>query len=166
VPWLGHFGFSWIGTLYLLALWIPNIIWARHKPAGYDARDESPVLITFERIGQVFSTAAILIFANTNPHGFSHWSVWLVLSILLMLIYEGFWIRYFRGGHTLEDFYRPLFGFPVPGASLPVLAFFFLGIYGKLAWLIGASVILGVGHIGIHLQHAKQLDQFSPQPRK
>ncbi|MCL2881409.1 MAG: hypothetical protein FWF45_00745 [Coriobacteriia bacterium] len=155
---LGHLGFSWIGAIYLLALWIPNIIWARHKPTGYDASGENPVLVTFERIGQVFSTVAILCFNDLNPHGFNHWSVWLVLSILLMILYECFWIRYFHGGHTLQDFYRPLFGFPAPGASLPVLAFLFLGIYGKLIWLIGASVILGVGHIGIHLQHARRLN--------
>jgi len=154
---LGHLGFSWIGAIYLLALWIPNIIWSRHKPAGYDPSGENPVLVTLERIGQVSSAVAILCFSDIDPRGFSHWSVWLVLSILLMILYGCFWARYFRGGHTQEDFYRPLFSFPVPGASLPVLAFLFLGIYGKLIWLVAASVILGIGHIGIHLQHARRL---------
>ena len=55
------------------------------------------------------------------------------------------------------DFYRPLFGIPVPGATLPVAAFLLLGIYGKVIWLIIASMILGIGHIGIHLQHIKKL---------
>jgi len=45
----------------------------------------------------------------------------------------------------------------VAGATLPVLAFFLLGIYGKVIWMLAASVILGAGHIGIHLQHRKEI---------
>ena len=79
--------------------------------------------------------------------------------ITLYALYEGFWVRYFRGKRALSDFYRPLLGIPAPGATLPVLAFLFLGIYGKVIWLIAASVILGIGHIGIHLQHSRELFQ-------
>ena len=32
---LGHFGFSYIGLLFLLLLFIPNVIWTRKKPQGY-----------------------------------------------------------------------------------------------------------------------------------
>lgn len=81
------------------------------------------------------------------------WSGWLLLSFVLMLLYEGFWIRYFRGGKTLKDFYGSYAGVPVAGATLPVGAFFLLGVYGKVIWLMIAAVILGIGHIGIHLQH-------------
>lgn len=31
-----HFGFSYIGFLFLLMLMIPNIIWSRHQPKDYD----------------------------------------------------------------------------------------------------------------------------------
>ncbi|MGM9671692.1 MAG: hypothetical protein ACI3XD_08970 [Oscillospiraceae bacterium] len=44
------------------------------------------------------------------------------------------------------------------GTSLPVAAFFLLGIYGRVVWLMLSAVILGVGHIGIHLQHRSALD--------
>ena len=47
--------------------------------------------------------------------------------------------------------------FPVAGATLPVLAFLLLGIYGKLIWLILSAVILGIGHIGIHWTHRKEV---------
>ena len=30
-----HFGFSYEGLLYLLMLFIPNIIWTKYKPEGY-----------------------------------------------------------------------------------------------------------------------------------
>ena len=46
--------------------------------------------------------------------------------------------------------------FPVAGASLPVLAFFFLGVYGQNIPMIVSVIILGIGHIGIHLDHEKE----------
>lgn len=154
---LGHIGFSYIGLIYMLLLEIPNIMWARHKPEGYDPSGENRVLLVFEKVGQVFCTVAVLFFNDTNPHGLEPWIVWLIISALLMIIYEGFWIRFFCGGSTLQDFYHPFLGIPIPGATLPVVAFLFLGIYGRLIWLIVSSVILGIGHIGIHLQYTRNL---------
>ncbi len=154
---LGHFGFSYIGLIYMLMLEIPNIIWARRKPIGYDPSGENKILLIFERIGQVLCTASILIFADYNPRSLEPWSVWFFISAALMILYETYWFRYFRSKQTVKDFYRPLFGIPAPGATLPVSAFLLLGIYGKVIWLILSSVILGVGHIGIHLQHIKTL---------
>ena len=57
----------------------------------------------------------------------------------------------------MADFYASFAGFPVAGATLPVLAVLLLGIYGQNAIVIGAAVILGIGHIGIHLEHKKAL---------
>ena len=154
---MGHFGFSYIGLIYVLMLFIPNILWARRKPEGYAPSGENKVLLGFERVGQVLCTAAILLFSDTNPHGWEPWITWLFVSALLMILYECYWIRYFHGDRTLRDFYRPFLGIPVPGATLPVAAFLLLGVYGRLIWLIAASVILGIGHIGIHIQHIKKL---------
>jgi hypothetical protein len=154
---LGHFGFSYVGLIYLLMLWIPNSMWAKRKPEGYDPSGENKVLLVFERIGQIFCTAAILLFTDYNPRSASLWTVWFVVSAALMILYEGNWVRYFRSKQTVADFYRPLFGIPAPGATLPVTALLLLGIYGKVIWLIIASVVLGIGHTGIHLQHIKDL---------
>ena len=158
---LGQFGFSYIGLIFLGLIWVPNIFWARHQPAGYDPSGESRVLLVIERLGQVLCVGAILCFSDTNPKAWEPWIIWFMISVALMVAYEGFWIRYFKGGCTLADFYRPFLGFPAPGASLPVLAFLLLGIYGRLIWLIIASIILGVGHIGIHLQHISRLKKTS-----
>ena len=154
---LGNFGFSYIGLIYLLMLWIPNAIWAKRKPEGYDPSGERTVLLILERIGQVLCTAAILLFTNYNPHSIELWTVWFIASAALMILYEVFWLRYFRSKQTVTDFYRPIFGIPAPGATLPVAAFLLLGIYGKVIWLIISSVVLGFGHVGIHLQHRKNL---------
>ncbi|MCL1851821.1 MAG: hypothetical protein FWF88_02175 [Peptococcaceae bacterium] len=158
---MGHFGLSYIGLIYMLMIQIPNIIWARHMPQGYDPSGESKVLLVFERCGQVLCTITVLFFSDTNPHGLEPWLSWLVASALLMVLYEGFWLRYFRGGCTLRDFYRPFLGAPAPGAVLPVAAFLLLGIYGRLIWLVVASVILAIGHIGIHWQHQQTIRRES-----
>ena len=154
---MGHLGFSYVGMIYLFMLFIPNIIWSKNQPAEYEYKNENRILIIFERIGQVMVSCTVLIFSDFNIHSFSVWSIWLILSFAFMLIYEYWWIRYFKSSKSLKDFYSPIFGIPVAGATLPVLAFLFLGIYGKVIWLIISTVILGIGHIGIHLKHLKEL---------
>ncbi len=154
---LGHLGFSYVGLIYLLMLWIPNIIWSKNKPINYDTTQENKILLVFERVGQVCCTCSILIFSDFNISPFSPWSLWLIGSFFLMILYEISWIRYFISEHTEENFYRSFCGIPVPGASLPVMAFLLLGIYGKVIWLIVSAIIIGIGHIGIHIQHLKAL---------
>ena len=74
-----------------------------------------------------------------------------------MVMYECWWIRYFKSEKTLKDFYSSFCGVPVAGAALPVAAFFLLGLYGKVVWLMASVIILGIGHIGIHLQHLREI---------
>ena len=90
------------------------------------------------------------------------WSIRDLLSLLasfvLMILYEVFWIRYFRSEKTMKDFYSSILGIPVAGATLPVLAFLLLAIYGKNKILGIAVVIPGIGHIGIHLLHRREIE--------
>jgi len=151
----GHFGFSYIGLLFLLLLFIPNIIWAGKKPQGYTSENENKILLIFERTGEILTTICVLIFDDFNLHEWSDWTWWLIAAFILMAIYELWWIRYFRSKRKLSDFYSSFLGVPLAGATLPVTSFFLLGIYGKVIWLVVAAVILGVGHIGIHIQHSK-----------
>ena len=154
---MGNFGFSYIGFLFLAMLIIPNILWTRHQPEGYEAKNENKFLQICERIGQALVSCTALVFSDFNLRPWSLWTFWLIGATLLMLMYEGWWIRYFRSRKTLTDFYSSLWGVPVAGATLPVAAFLLLGIYGKVIWLIIAVIILGLGHIGIHLQHRREI---------
>lgn len=164
MEWLTvRFGFSYVGLLFLLLLMIPNLLWAKNKPEGYDPGGENRLLLALERAGQVLVSAMSLCFAQLNLRPWTAWSGWLALALLLMAVYECFWARYFRGGHTLEDFYGSFWGVPVAGATLPILAFLCLGLYGKTLWFLLAVMILGVGHIGVHLQHRNAL--FSGENR-
>jgi hypothetical protein len=156
---MGHFGFSYIGLIFLLMLIVPNMIWAKHQPECYTSQGENKILLAFERVGQVCVTCAALIFSDFNLRKWSTWTWWLILAIILMVLYEGWWIRYFKRGKFLADFYSSYCGVPVAGATLPVVAFFLLGIYGKVIWLMISVVILGIGHIGIHLQHRKEIQK-------
>ena len=141
----------------MLIIEIPNIMWTRRKPEGYDPSGENKTLLIFERTGQVLCTASILLFTDYNPRSFELWTLWLIASASLMILYEIYWVRYFRSEQSVKDFYRPLFGIPSPGATLPVAAFLLLGIYGRVIWLILSSLVLGIGHIGIHIQHVQSL---------
>ena len=156
---LGNLGFSYIGLIYLLMLFIPNIIWSKNQPKGYEYKDENKVLLLFERIGQVLVVGTVLIFSDFNLHEWSLWTIWLILSLIAMVMYEIWWIRYFRSNKELKDFYGTFAGIPLPGATLPVLGFLLLGIYGKVIWLILSAIILGIGHIGIHMQHFKEMNK-------
>ena len=156
---LGTIGFSYIGAAFLLMLFVPNIIWAIRKPAGYDqlAKTENKILLWLERIGQVATVVTAVMFSDFNPTGFSAWTVWLLASCLCMILYEAAWVRYFCN-RSLKTFYGRFMFIPLPLAILPILAFLFLGIYGKVIWLIISVIILGIGHIGIHFRHNKSLN--------
>ncbi len=140
-------------------LFVPNIIWAKHQPQGYDqyAKNENKVLLAFERAGEVLVTAIVLIFRDFNVQGFEPGLVWLGVALILMIMYEAFWIRYCKSEMTMKDFYASLMGIPVAGATLPVIVVLLLAIYGRNPLLFVADIILGIGHIGIHLQHRREV---------
>ena len=151
-------GFSYIGLIYLLMLFIPNIIWAKNKPQGYDTLSpEDRILGILERIGEVGVTMVALISKNLNIQGLDPWLAVFIISAVFMLLYELWWLRYFKSQKLLEDFYSSFIGIPVAGATLPVIAFFLLAIYGKSPHLMLFVIPLGIGHIGIHLGHCKEI---------
>ena len=146
-----NFEFSFVGLIFLLMLFVPNIIWSKYQPIGYDFKNENRVLLILERIGQVL----VVVFSLFCGNDFSP-VLW--IAVILMVLYEIYWIRYFKSGRTLKDMYGN-FGFiPLPGASLPVVAFFLLGVACDNLILIVSSIILGIGHIGIHLNHKKEIN--------
>lgn len=115
-----HFGFSYIGLIFLLMLFIPNILWTKHQPKDYEkyVGNENKILLMLERTGEIFVSCIALIFSDFNLREFNLWSIWLLLA---------------------------------------VVAFFFLGIYGTNLLMIFATIVLGIGHIGIHLAHRGEI---------
>ena len=156
-----HFGFSYVGLIFLVMLMLPNIMWTKNQPKDYEKYvvNENKILLAFERVGEVLVSGIALIFSDFNIKPWSNWSWWLVMAFALMILYEIFWIRYFRSEKTMKDFYSSILGIPVAGATLPVLAFCLMAIYGKNILLGAAVIILGIGHIGIHLMHKKEIER-------
>ena len=66
------------------------------------------------------------------------------------------WVASFCG-EKLDGMYRPLGPVPVPIATLPVAALALLGSWYQSPIAVIAAVILGIGHIGIHLEHLREL---------
>ena len=153
-----HFGFSYVGLIFLLLLMVPNMIWSKNQPKDYRKYvvNENKVLLAHERIGEVLVSCVVLIFKDFNINQWSIWVWWLIAAFAMMVLYEVHWIHYFRSEKTMKNFYSSILGIPVAGATLPVLAFMFLAVYGKNVILGVAVIILGIGHIGIHLMHRKE----------
>lgn len=146
-----NFEFSFVGLIILIMLFVPNILWSKYPPIDYSSRTENRILVILERIGQVFVVVFSLFCGND-------FSAILWIAVILMILYEIYWLRYFKSSRTLKDMYGN-FGFiPLPGATLPVVAFFLLGVASNNLFLVVSTVILGIGHIGIHYNHKKEID--------
>lgn len=156
-----HFGFSYVGLIYLFMLFIPNIIWTKNQPKDYEkhVQNENKFLQLLERIGEVLVCCCVLIFSDFNIRFSSIWCIWLLISFMLMILYEVYWIKYFKSEKNMSDFYKGICGIPVAGATLPVCAFFLLGVYGSNVFLMVSTIILGIGHIGIHVNHYKEISE-------
>ena len=155
-----HFGFSYVGLIYLAMLTLPNIIWTKNQPKDYNkyVGNENKVLLALERAGEASASCAVLVFSDFNLKPWANWTWWLAASFVLMVLYEIYWVRYFKSKKTMRDFYSSLLGIPVAGATLPVMAFMLLAVYGRNIVLAAAVLILGIGHIGIHFMHRKELE--------
>ena len=144
-----------IGLVFLALLLIPNIIWSFNKPDDYDkyVKNENKILLALERIGQISVIVFTLFFNNYN----NDFVITLIIAVVLMILYEMYWFKYFRSERRMSDMYSDFLKIPVAGATIPVLAFFFLGIYGQNVFLIISVIVLAIGHIGIHLSHEKEI---------
>lgn len=155
------FGFSFIGLIFLVMLFVPNIIWTRNKPLDYDkyVLQENKVLLTLERIGEATVSFLMLINDDMKLLKDDPSYIWLILTFVVMILYEIFWIRYFHSEKKMQDFYSSILGIPVAGASLPVIGVLLMAVFRKSIVLFIAGIILGIGHIGIHLEHRSQINK-------
>ena len=121
-----NFGFSYVGLIYLVMLFVPNFFWTKNQPKNYDKYvvNEKKVLLGFERMGEVLVCCVVLIFSDFNVGSISLWSLWLLMSALIMVLYEMFWIRYFKSEKTMKDFYSSFLGIPVAGAILNSFSYY------------------------------------------
>ena len=60
------FGFSYVGLIWLIMLFVPNFIWTKNKPQDYEKYEsgENKILLAFERAGQIIVTPVALLFTD------------------------------------------------------------------------------------------------------
>ena len=150
----------------LLMLFIPNFLWTKRQPEGYAeyAARENKILLAFERVGQFIVTPCAVMFSDFNPKGWNWWCLVLVLAFLNLVVYDIAWVRYFKSPLKMQDFYRSFLGMPLALATYPVIAFYLLGVFGGNIIMIFGAVVLGIGHIGIHAGHAREV--YGKKPKK
>ena len=148
-------GFSFVGLIFLVMLFVPNILWSNNKPKDYEKHvvNENKILSILERAGEVLVVCFSVILINASYSSI----IFLILAFILMILYELYWIRYFKSNQTMNDMYSSFLAIPVAGATLPVLAFLSLGIYELNIFLIISTIMLGIGHIGIHLGYKNEV---------
>ena len=71
-----RFGFSYIGLIWLILLFVPNMIWTKYKPQDYEkyVESENKVLLVLERVGQFIVTPVALVFSDFNYKGLNFWT--------------------------------------------------------------------------------------------
>ncbi len=146
-----------MGLVFLILLLVPNLIWLRNKPNRYEEyiKNENRILRLFEIIGAFMVSCAVLCFPNYTNYNFSLWSLWLLGACFMIILYQINWIRYFNSNKSMQDFYSSFLGIPVACASLSVISFILLSVYEKNLFLLVSTIIMGIGHIGIHISHKK-----------
>lgn len=151
------FGFSYIGLIFVILLIIPNLLCIKHLPKQNNKKKENIILLVCEKLGQALILILPLIFINFNISSFNVWTIWLLFAFITLLLYEVWWMKFFKSNKSIVDLYSSLLYIPVAGATLPVITFLLLGIYGKNIPLIISSIIFGIGHISIHLITKREL---------
>ncbi len=162
---MGTLGFSLVGFVCLCMLLVPNILWMRAQKEPTKQRAEPPALAWLERIGQAGIVACALIFCDYDRVAWSPRYLLLASALLLLVLYDLWWLRYFRGARREADLYRPLLGLPLAAAVLPGAAFFLLGAFGAVVWMMLSSVLFAAGHIPIAYRHRNELRCESERDR-
>ena len=154
---MGTIGFSFVGLVYLILMFAPNILWMRAAKEPPKLIKEPVALVWMERIGQVGIVVCALMFRDYDRLTLSPRLFLLFGAFLLLILYDLWWLRCFKNGLREEDLYSTFLGIPIAGAILPVAGLLLLGLYGGVIWTILASVILGAGHIPISYLNWKDL---------
>lgn len=152
------FGFSYVGCIFILLLFVPNIIFMKHRPkdyADYSAREDK-ILHLLERTGEVGITMLLPVTKNFNLR-LTPWIVWLIAALGLMICYEVWWSRYFGGEPTYERLLSGFWKIPLAGAVLPSAGLILLAVYGKSPQFALFALPFAYAHILIFMRHKKDL---------
>lgn len=154
---MDRFGFSWLGVAFVVALFLPNIIWAKNRPRNADPQwGQSSVALGLERLGQILVCAAAITCARLQLGTWRSASWMIVAAAALMVAYEVWWARYFKEHRNDPGFYSGFIYIPVSGAFLSLGSFLLLGIFAQDLLLIASVGVLAIGRAGVDQAHKKE----------
>ena len=122
-----RFGFSYIGLIWLIMLFVPNMIWTKNKPQDYEkyVESENKVLLAMERLGQ-----------------------FIVTPVSLGILLAAYWLSF------ASYMKRRTVRLALVLAILPVCIFLFSGILLRHWLLVCSAVLFAVGHIYVTYRNA------------
>ncbi|QSX04659.1 hypothetical protein JYG23_08045 [Sedimentibacter sp. zth1] len=145
------------GIMLALAILFPNILFLFFQPkdAPKDIKEESRILNTLEKVGQVGSWFFLSFDVGSYTFGFKTVTLgvfWIFSTIVLLALYYLLWIRYYVKGKKYCYLYDTVI-IPIPMAIIPVCLFLFTGLLEQHYLLILFSIIFAIGHISINWYH-------------
>ena len=102
-----NLGFSYIGLIFFTYAYDSKYMRSKNKPKYYRKyeKNENKILLALERIGEVGNTClATNVHRDFNINNISYWSTILFIAFLLMILYEIYWIRYFKSNKNNERY--------------------------------------------------------------
>ena len=142
--------FNPFGLVFMLAIMIPNIIYAARHPEGFVNKWNCKAAELIEQIGR-YGCFALMIF-NIPGTWFGWWSdeafaLYLIVNSVLVILYCVIWIICFRKNTVFKA---------VALSGIPAVIFVFSGIMSRSVLLIVAAVLFAPAHILISYKNAKK----------
>ncbi len=148
----GKMGADWInlfGLVIIVLLLIPNIIYAM-KYKGVSNKCNNRALNLIEQIGRYASMFLMIFNIGIAEFGFSSVEAFIVYAIGNIVLIAAYWMVW------LMFFIQPGFARSMALAIIPTVIFLLNGITLMHLFLIGSSIIFGIGHIYVTYQNAKE----------
>ena len=92
-----HFGFSYMGLIFLLMLFIPNIIWTKHKPKDYEqyvVNENKVFLNPWNSLSPIYGVYPINTGCNTVSFLVSFFTQWVKIKTYDFLFFPMFFARH------------------------------------------------------------------------
>ena len=141
--------FNVFGLIFVIAILIPNIIFAIKHKDGFDNKWNNKFVETMEQIGRFGCFGFMII--NIPGTWFGWWSdevfeIYLLVDTILVLLYCTIWIILFKKSSVFRALALSI---------IPSILFLFSGIVSRSVLLIIMSVLFAPSHIVISYKNAK-----------
>ncbi|MBQ7943119.1 MAG: hypothetical protein IJ326_03540 [Lachnospiraceae bacterium] len=142
--------FNIFGTLFIIIIMIPNIVYALKCKDGFENNWNNKIVETIEQIGRLGCFGFMII--NIPGTWFGWWSdeafaLYLIINILLISCYCGIWIIYFRKDTVFKA---------LALSVIPSVVFLFSGVMSRSVLLVISSILFAPAHIMISYKNVKK----------